>query len=120
MSSSGRDLTSRLGRTDDGLANHSGVTLTVGTKKGLFLLHAPRSRDRWEFSGPFLPGVDINHAVIDSRSGRLLATANDPWFGNRVTSSTDFGATWSDSPGGPRFTEDSGRVMERLWRIEPG
>jgi photosystem II stability/assembly factor-like uncharacterized protein len=102
------------------LTNHSGVTLAVGTKKGLFLFHSSQKRDRWEVSGPFLTGTDINHAVIDGRSGKLFATANDPWFGNRVTSSLDFGATWADSPGGPRFAEESGRAMERLWRIEPG
>jgi len=101
-------------------ANHSGVTLTVGTKKGLFLFHSTRDRDRWESFGPYLTGVDINHATIDGRSGRLFATANNAWFGQTVTSSDDFGVSWDESKSGPKFGDDSGRVMERLWRIEPG
>jgi photosystem II stability/assembly factor-like uncharacterized protein len=96
------------------------VVLTVGTKKGLFLFESDASRSAWRQSGPFLNGNDINHATIDPRSGLIYATANDPWFGNRVTRSADSGATWQDASLNPKFAEGSERSVQKLWRIEPG
>ncbi|MPZ50537.1 MAG: exo-alpha-sialidase [Dehalococcoidia bacterium] len=96
------------------------VVLTVGTRKGLFLLRSNKQRDRWDVSGPFLTGNDLTHATIDPRDGALYATANDAWFGNRIAVSPDFGKTWREDPSAPRFAEDAGRSVERLWRIEPG
>jgi photosystem II stability/assembly factor-like uncharacterized protein len=96
------------------------VVLSVGTKKGLFIFQSDAGRSRWQQSGPFLNGNDINHAAIDPRNGTLYATANDPWFGNRITRSTDLGVTWQDAAAGPKFAEGSERNVEKLWRIEPG
>ncbi len=98
----------------------SGVVLMVGTKKGLFLASSDKARSKWRISGPFLPGVEVNHATIDPRTGVLYATANDAWFGNRISKSRDKGQTWEDAKSTPRFEEGSGRTVERLWRIEPG
>src|SRR5205085_2389507 len=58
--------------------------------------------------------------TIDPRTGVLHATANDAWFGNRIASSTDLGATWSEGATAPRFAENSGKTVERLWHLEPG
>lgn len=96
------------------------MALVVGTKKGLFLFQSDRQRARWRLSGPFLNGLEINHATLDPRSGTLYATANNPWFGNKVAISPDLGRTWRDNKSSPRFAEGSGLVLERLWRIEPG
>jgi photosystem II stability/assembly factor-like uncharacterized protein len=96
------------------------VVLIAGTKKGLFLLKSDRDRSNWELSGPFLNGNDINHATIDARSNTLYATANDPWFGNNVAASSDFGSTWREGIHSPKFPETAGRSVERLWRIQPG
>ena len=117
----------------------TGVFLSVGTKKGLFLLHSDRNRSKWSFSGPFLPGSEIYHAIIDPRTGTLFALVNDPWFGNRVQYSKDMGATWQDSKkspafpaSGPAYQPLSGTSekessfgqalfkLERIWHIEPG
>lgn len=96
------------------------VLLTVGTRKGVFLFTSDAERGRWQRSGPFLAGHDINHASIDARTGVLYATDNDPWFGARVAISADFGTTWHNAAVSPHFEEGSplGSVT-RLWHIEP-
>jgi photosystem II stability/assembly factor-like uncharacterized protein len=98
----------------------SKVVLVVGTKKGLFLLTSDEKREDWALKGPFHTGNDINHATIDPRNGELLVTANNPWFGNRIERSNDLGETWAEGAAGPKYAEDDGRSVERLWRIEPG
>jgi len=98
----------------------STVVLAVGTKKGLFLLRSDAKRDNWQLAGPFLNGIEVNHATIDARSGALYATSNSPWFGNNVACSLDLGKTWREGQYAPRFGEDAGRSVERLWRLEPG
>lgn len=96
------------------------VVLVAGTKKGVFLLRSDAGRRDWRLMGPYLKGVDVNHAVIDPRSGRLFATNNDPWFGNRISCSDDLGETWQDNELPPKFAEGSGNAVEKLWRVEPG
>jgi photosystem II stability/assembly factor-like uncharacterized protein len=96
------------------------VVLTVGTRKGLFLLRSDARRDSWQIAGPFLDGIDTTHATIDPRTQTLYATANNPWFGNNVACSSDFGKTWREGQHCPKFPEDAGRSVERLWRLEPG
>jgi len=98
----------------------STVVLAVGTRKGLFLLKSGKERSAWELAGPFLNGQEVNHATIDPRTRTLYATANSPWFGNAVASSPDLGATWREGIHAPKFPEDAGRSVERLWRLEPG
>ncbi|MBI3953573.1 MAG: exo-alpha-sialidase, partial [Chloroflexi bacterium] len=98
----------------------SSVLLCVGSRKGLFLLRSDQQRRRWRVSGPFLPGQEVNHAVLDARTGVLYATANDVVFGCRIVLSPDYGTTWKDAKVSPRFPAESGLKLERLWRIEPG
>ena len=69
-----------------------GVVIAVGTKKGLFVFASNKQRSGWQMSGPFLKGNDVNHATVDPRTGVMYATANDPWFGNRVSISNDLAA----------------------------
>jgi len=96
------------------------VVLAVGTKKGLFLFLSTKERARWRMSGPFLNGNEINHAVVDPRTGTVYATVVSPWFGAQVSYSKDLGKTWHDAKGSPAFAADSGLKLERLWHIEPG
>ncbi len=95
------------------------VVLSVGTKKGLFLLQSDGERDSWTQRGPFLAGSDINHATVDVRTGTLYATANSPWFGNHVARSSDLGETWQDSSLSPKLPEGSDKSVEKLWRLQP-
>jgi photosystem II stability/assembly factor-like uncharacterized protein len=96
------------------------VVLVVGTRKGLFLLRSDAQRDAWQVAGPFLNGIEVHHAAIDRRDAKLYATANNPWFGNNVAASPDLGKTWREGQYAPKFPEDAGRSVERLWRLEPG
>jgi photosystem II stability/assembly factor-like uncharacterized protein len=100
--------------------NLSGVVLSIGTKKGLFLLKSDKERSKWEIDGPFLNGKDVNHATIDPRTAKVYATGNDAWFGNKVAISADLGATWEEGKSGPRFPEGSEKTVAKIWRIEPG
>lgn len=108
------------------------VAVVVGTRKGVFVLRSSTGRKDWSLSGPFVPGEDVNHAIIDPRSGRLFATANNPWFGPQVRYSDDLGEHWSDVAKNPRFANDpvgdeenpwflqETKITDRYWRIEPG
>ena len=64
------------------------VVVTVGTRKGLFLLTSDKDRDRWETHGPFLNGADINQATIDRRtSARPSRTVARRSVGSSIVSS---------------------------------
>jgi hypothetical protein len=95
------------------------VHVAIGTKKGAFLLES-EDRAAWEVSGPYLPGQSVMHMAFDARSGTLLAAATDPWFGARVYRSADFGHTWDEPQGGPRFAEGSDKTVEKIWHLAPG
>ncbi len=82
-----------------------GVLLSVGTRKGLFLFLSDKSRGKWEMSGPFLPGHDVNHAALDARTGRLFAAHT--WMDSRVSYSTDLGQSWTDAKETSKFTQAS-------------
>ena len=91
--------------------------LLAGTKKGLFVFTSTDRHD-WQLHGPFQTGREINHAVYDSRSGRIYATSNDAWFGCEIVWSSDLGESWAIQNSG--FAESAGMKLERIWHIEPG
>jgi photosystem II stability/assembly factor-like uncharacterized protein len=95
------------------------ILLLAGTKKGL-LLFTSADRRSWRMTGPFQPGREINHAVFDRRSARIFATANDSWFGCEVVFSPDLGLHWEAARQNPKFAEDSGLKLDRIWHLEPG
>ncbi|MGE5597138.1 MAG: WD40/YVTN/BNR-like repeat-containing protein [Hyphomicrobiales bacterium] len=108
------------------------VAVVAGTKKGVFVLESNADRKEWKLRGPFVGGIDVNHAIIDERNGRLYATDNNPWFGPQITYSDDLGETWKTATANPRFAGDpeasesnpwffsETKVMDRFWRIQPG
>ena len=92
----------------------------VGTKKGLFIYTSDAERREWSVTGPHLPGHAIFHAIIDPRSGRLFAAANDNIYGPQVNHTDDLGETWHTSDSEPRYRESDGLTVEQVWHIEPG
>ena len=48
------------------------VLLPVGTHKGGFLLSSVPARQEWKVEGPFFKGNDVNHLVLDQRTGTTL------------------------------------------------
>ena len=52
------------------------VVLTIGTRKGLFVAEAPRTRRKFTLRGPFGSGVAVYAALIDRRgTPRLYASS---------------------------------------------
>ena len=77
-----------------------------------------RNRRSWKLKGPFLAGKEVNHAVFDPRTGMLLATANDVWFGSELMWSSDEGGNWTSAQG-IAFGPEAGKTLERIWHIAP-
>src|SRR6185369_10652868 len=72
--------------------------LLVGTMKGGFVFRGNRGRTNWEEAGPYFPGRSVYAFDYDGRSGRqrLWAAVNSSYWGSFLSSSADFGKTWSD------------------------
>jgi photosystem II stability/assembly factor-like uncharacterized protein len=95
----------------------------VGTMKGAFVLRASGSRTHWETGGPYFPGRAVYALMHDSRNGRhrLWAAVNSPFWGSYLSSSDDFGQTWSEPETyGIRFPEGSDTALKQIWQIVPG
>ncbi len=96
------------------------VVLSVGTKRGLFLLTS-RDRRTWKTEGPFHVGKRVYHAALDLRNGpRLYAATNGDFFGCHVHYSDDYGKTWHEPEVGVTFPEGSGLSLKNIWIVEPG
>ena len=96
------------------------VFLTVGTKKGLFLLSSA-DRQSWDVKGPLLKGHRIYSAILDPRNDyRLFAADNGDFFGSFLRYSDDFGETWLEPEHGLQFSQESGQKLNAIWLVEPG
>ena len=108
------------------------VVVCAGTKRGLFLLEADRSRSSWKISGPHLKGWQIYHAIVDTRSTpRLHAAAVSNTFA-ATTASGDLAGLKFDAckkpPLPPKLTPGQARFIKkwnlpsepRIWHVEPG
>ena len=97
------------------------VILCIGTKKGLFVAEAPKTRGRFALRGPFGPGVAVYAALIDSRGApRLYASSCNAFFGMKVLRSTDLGKTFKETKAAPAFPKDDGRALANIWSLEAG
>jgi len=78
----------------------SKIRLSVGTKKGAFILTSDGKRKNWQVSGPHFAGWEIYHmkgSPVDPN--RIYASQSSGWFGQIIQRSDDGGITW-DTPGG--------------------
>ena len=97
------------------------VILCIGTKKGLFVAEAAKTRNTFALRGPFGPGVSVYSALIDTRkSPRLYASSCNPFFGMKVLRSTDLGKSFKETTSAPAFPKDDGRALANIWSLEPG
>lgn len=97
--------------------------LLVGTVKGAFLFRADSARANWEEAGPYFPGRSIYAFAYDGRNGRqrVWAAVNSPFWGSFLSSSDDFGRTWSDPETyNIKFPEDSDVSLKQIWQISEG
>jgi photosystem II stability/assembly factor-like uncharacterized protein len=97
--------------------------LLVGTMKGAFLFRSDGAREGWEKAGPYFPGRSIYALAHDGRNGRnrLWAAVNSPFWGSFLSSSNDFGLTWSDPETyNIKFPEGSDVSLKQIWQIAEG
>ncbi len=95
--------------------------LLVGTIKGGFLLRSDGARETWEMAGPYFPGRSVYAFAYDGRNerNRLWAAVNSPFWGSFLSSSNDFGKTWSDPETyNIKFPEGSDVSLKQVWQIE--
>ena len=99
------------------------VLLLVGTMKGAFLLRSNGARGRWELGGPYFPGHSVYSMAFDGRDGRqrIWASTNSMHWGAVLSSSDDFGKTWTNpEAANVRFPEETGATLRQIWKIRPG
>ncbi len=97
------------------------VILTIGTKKGLFVAEAAKSRGRFALRGPFGPGVPVYSSLIDTRwTPTLYASSCNPFFGMKVLRSTNLGKSFKETKSAPTFPKSDGRALANIWSLEPG
>jgi hypothetical protein len=97
------------------------VVLCIGTKKGLFVAEAPKSRRRFELRGPFGPGVAVYSALVDTRgSPKIYASSCNAFFGMKLLRSNDLGHKFKETKSAPAFPSDDGRALANIWSLEPG
>jgi hypothetical protein len=79
-------------------ANSGDVLLLAGTMKGAFVLRSDKQRQQWDVGGPYFPGRAIYALAYDDRNGRrrLWAAVNSSYWGSYLSSSDDFGKTWTE------------------------
>jgi photosystem II stability/assembly factor-like uncharacterized protein len=97
------------------------VILAIGTKKGLFVAEASKSRRSFALRGPFGPGVAVYSALIDTRgTPRIYGSSCNSFFGMKLLRSTDLGKTFKETKSAPMFPKDDGRALANIWSLEPG
>src|SRR5688500_13401551 len=99
------------------------VLLLVGTMKGAFLLRADNARRQWEVGGPYFPGSQVYAMAYDARAGRqrLWAGPNSMHWGGLLSSSDDFGKTWTNpEAANVKFPEGTDTALKQIWQIAPG
>jgi len=97
------------------------VILTIGTKKGLFVAEASKTRRSFALNGPFGKGVAVYATLIDTRgTPRLYASSCNPFFGMKVLRSTDLGKKFKETKSAPAFPKDDGRALANIWSLDAG
>ena len=95
------------------------VALLVGTRKGLFVLDGDADRDEWTTRGPLCEGWPIHDAIMDPKSGAILAGGGSNWYGPAVWRSDDLGETWTHSSEGMTYGDD-GEKIATIWNLSAG
>ena len=108
------------------------IVLSVGTKRGLFLLGSTKQRRRWKVKGPFLKGWSINYAMIDTRGKPKLHAAGWNFTqANAMFTGDVEGKKFSGCENPPKPPQIMGKAAEqakewgistadRTWVIAPG
>jgi photosystem II stability/assembly factor-like uncharacterized protein len=87
--------------------------LTIGTRKGTFLLESDDRRD-WTLRGPYCEGWPVYHAIYDRTTGSIYAAAASEWHGSSIWRSGDLGETWEQSSEGLSYGDEDGRKISKV------
>jgi photosystem II stability/assembly factor-like uncharacterized protein len=104
-------------------ASPGDVMILAGTMKGAFVIRSDQSRQNWEVGGPYFPGRAIYALTYDDRDGRhrLWAAVNSSHWGSYLSSSDDFGKTWTEPEAyGVKFPEGTDNAVKQIWQIALG
>ena len=97
------------------------VVVSIGTKKGLFVATAAKTRRTFTLHGPFGMGVAVYATLIDTRgTPRIYASSCNSFFGMKVLRSNDLGKSFKETKSAPAFSKDDGRALINIWSLEPG
>jgi len=108
------------------------VTVLVGTTRGAFFFHSDTDRQKWEMTGPHLDGWEIyslcglsgsngnGHGSHADNGNRVFAGTSHFVYGPTIRVSHDQGETWTQVEGSPRYSQESGFKLNRIWQIVPG
>jgi photosystem II stability/assembly factor-like uncharacterized protein len=109
----------------------SKIRVSVGTRKGAFLLTSDAKREKWDVSGPHFPGWEIFHIKGSPvNPDRLYASQTSDWFGQVIQRSEDGGQSWEPvgnefkydgNPGTHQWYDGTQHPWEftRVWYLEP-
>jgi photosystem II stability/assembly factor-like uncharacterized protein len=103
--------------------NSGDVLILAGTMKGAFVLRSNAAREEWDVGGPYFPGRAIYAMTYDDRNGRqrLWAAVNSSYWGSYLSSSDDFGKTWTEPEAyGVKFPEGADNSVKQIWQIAAG
>ncbi|HEX4734938.1 MAG TPA: hypothetical protein VH247_11025 [Thermoleophilaceae bacterium] len=92
--------------------------LTVGTKKGLFMLDGEPGSE-FALSGRAFSGEPVEYALRDPRSGRLFAAVTNSFYGSKVFYADDVDGEWTQAAG-LALPDGGEEALERIWVITPG
>lgn len=104
-------------------ARPGSVLLMVGTMKGAFLLTADSQRSEWDVGGPYFPGRAVYAMALDDRQerNRLWAAVNSPHWGSYLSTSDDFGRSWSEPDTyNIKFPAEADSSVKQIWQIVTG
>ena len=103
--------------------------LILGTRKGYYILQ--QTNGKWEMTHSGLPGIPVQYAMQDHRSGKLWLLTDQGHWGPKVYVSLDEGKTLENRDA-PMYPEDaimydafSGGAEAKaattyMWKIVPG
>src|SRR5437870_7992684 len=97
--------------------------LLIGTMKGAILLRSNAERGKWEVGGPYFPGQAVYAMAYDDRKGRsrLWAATYSMHWGAVLSSSDDFGMTWTKPETyNVKLPPEADASVKQIWQIALG
>lgn len=92
--------------------------LLVATKKGLFAYEGEPGSQYRQTARAFA-GEPVEHAVRESRGGRVLASVTNPFYGPKIWYADDPAGEWSYAEG-VALPRGGDAALARVWTLVPG